>query len=199
MRKSFLLFCVCVVFPVEVSVGSYYLGGSYGWSDLDSGVTAVTGTAQLDEEDSGFKVFAGLDLNKTFSVEAHYADLGEILLTGNTGDTYTVHDTLFTFTANGTEIKADGTSYGVSALVRLPIDGKIKPFAKLGFHYWDIDGSISAPVAGATVSEDGKDVLYGVGVEVEANDRLSARVEFERYEFGEGFNYLSFGLILRSN
>ena len=175
-------------------MGPYYFGGSFGWTDIDTGVSAVTGTAKLDEEDTGYKFFAGLELNKIFSAEVHYANIGEATLTGNNGDTFVLDGAPFTFTANGTTMEAEGTSFGISALARLPIDGKIKPFVKLGVHFWDIDAKLSSPVGTASFNDDGTDIFYGVGVEVEAADRLSARAEFERFD---DVDFLSIGLVFR--
>ena len=190
---------VLAIFAVDVSLGSYsyYLGGSFGRTDVDTGISALTGTAQLDDEDTGYKLFAGVDLNEIFSVEAHYADLGESSLTGNSGDTYILDGTLFTFSGTA-GVVVEGTSFGVSALARLPIEGRIKPFAKFGVHFWDLDAAFSSTFGSASLSDDGTDIFYGAGVEVMATDTLSARAEFERFDFGgDDVDFLSIGLIIR--
>ena len=72
---------------------SVYLGAGAGRSSIDAGVTATTGTATLDEDDIGYKAFAGLQINKFLAAEVFYANLGEAELTGNNGDTFGANGT----------------------------------------------------------------------------------------------------------
>ena len=83
-------------------------------------------------------------------------------------------------------------------VARLPIPGRIKPFAKLGLHSWDFGMTATSAAGGVSASDDGTDIFFGGGFDVKVTDLVSARAEFERFDFGgDDGDFLSFGLIIR--
>jgi len=48
----------------------FYMGVGAGFMTHDTGVSGTTGTAKLDEEDTAFKGYAGVKLNKFIGLEA---------------------------------------------------------------------------------------------------------------------------------
>ena len=172
-----------------------YIGIGFGQSNFDSGVSNLTGTAKLDDTDTGFKLFAGYQFNNYFSLEGHYADFGEASLTGNTGDTFVIDGTTYAFTANNVSVKSEPTSLGLSAVLRYPVTQSIEPFAKVGIHSWDVDGAVTSTAGNVTTSDSGADALFGIGVNVAITDSLSARLEAERYNFDDDdLDFISIGL-----
>ena len=158
----------------------WYLGGNWGKSKVDTGITAVTAT--LDEKDSGYKVFLGHKFSDIFSAEFHYTDAGEASLSGNNGSTFRIDGTLYEFTANNAKISASGTSYGLSGLVYLPVNETVKPFARLGLHRWENKFNVTSSDYNGSVKFTGTDPVYGVGVDIAITKSVSARLEHEIYK-----------------
>lgn len=172
-----------------------YVGINYGQSEIDTEATNLTGSASLDEKDSGIKLYAGLNLDENFAIEAHYADFGEASLSGNSGDTFSIDGTTFGFTQNGVTVKTEVKSFGISGIYRLPVNDTITPFAKLGIHRWDAEGTMSSGDASVSVSDDGTDLFYGLGIAVSLSDEVTLRAEYERFNGDEDpIEYLSAGV-----
>ena len=183
---------------VQAEETRFYIGANYGNSEIDTGVSGLTGTATLDEKDHGLKIYAGYDINKIVSVEGHYVNLGEATLKGNNGDQFTYEGTAYQLTANSVNVSLEGKSIGLSALVKLPVSEMINPFFKAGIHNWDAKSSISSSAVNASLDDDGTDMFYGIGMNVAVNKSLSVRGEFERFDFdGDDVDYLSFGMVYK--
>ncbi len=201
MKKIYLAVSVCIISgftQVQAADNSFYIGASYGATNTsDSGITNLTGSASLDESDHGFKISAGYRLNDYASIEGHYADLGEISLTGVSGDTYTIDGSIVTIpTGNNLAITTEQKSIGLSAIVSTPISEMISPFARIGVHYWKTDVTLSIPSVSFSDSDDDIDLFYGVGIDVSITDNFSIRAEYERYDFGGAdFDFASAGAV----
>ena len=181
-----------------VMAADNYIGASFGESELDTGVTSTTNST-LDDEDDGFKVFAGFKVNPNISVEAQYVDFGEASLVMQNGGSFTAEGTtVINSTGSSATISIEGTSFGVGVLIGTDTGG-LYPFVKVGLHSWDMDTSLSgANIATTTLSDDGTDFYYGVGASYDINETLSLRAEFETYDFdGEDVDLLSAGIAVK--
>ena len=201
MRKlvlSALTMMVCLSMPGSVWAKAY-LGVSGGWSMMDAGISSVGGGASLEEDDLGFKLFAGVDCSPMMTVEFFYADLGSTELKGNDGDSYVHNGQTCYFLSDGITLKSDVTSYGLAMLWRWPITDDLTAIGKVGYHGWDIDADIS-PLAGNTcLSDSGSDWLLGVGLQADLTERLAARIEFERYMMdSRDTDFISLGLLIKT-
>ncbi len=177
--------------------GKFYIGASGGKADIETGVSGTTGTANLDEDDTGWKVYGGYKWENNFGIEFNYADFGEASLSGNNGDTFVFAGDTYAFTANGVNIDLEGTTFGLGLTYSLPvIEDTFYIDAKVGAHRWDADMTVSADSAGSvSLSDDGTDPFYGLGLTYQITKEVAARVEFERYEFDEDdVDYASAGL-----
>ncbi len=172
----------------------FYLGGSYGWTRADSGITV--GTASLDETDNGYKGFVGWQITEFFAVEGQYADLGGVSLQGNTGDTFWVDGTGYLFTADNAHFRFDNQSYGLAALFQIPLAEVFRPFAKIGYQWWKMDATAISNIGPHTpYSFNGEDFYYGGGLGLLMEEHFLLRLEFERYEFGRRhIDFTSFSL-----
>ncbi|WP_107851902.1 outer membrane beta-barrel protein [Oceanimonas marisflavi] len=160
-----------------------YVGGSIGHTSVDWDVLddLESEGASVDDNDVGYKLFAGYRINNFFAIEGFYADLGKAtaagsgLVGGNTAHA---------------SADVDASTFGLSALAIYPINDKVEVFGKVGFNAWDADAnaSLRIPANGinesASDSDDGTDPMYGVGAAYNI-DNLSLRVEFERYELDD--------------
>jgi hypothetical protein len=144
----------------------FYLGGSIGQANVD----IDRGLARIDEEDTAFKLIAGIRPLDWLAVEASYVDFGK---------------------PEGRGQKAD--SDGVTAFVVgfLPI-GPVDLFAKGGL----INADTSVVTNGGNVfSEKGTELAYGVGAQFRLLS-LGVRAEYERFEVShvDDLNMFSVGI-----
>jgi hypothetical protein len=165
--------------PAESQAGGY-IGGSVGqaYIEVDAGTPIVPQT--FDENDFGFKAFAGYEFSLTaitLGVEVDYVDFG-----APSGD---VAGTQF-------EVEVDGIAgFGIAGFDL----GPLGIYAKYGLISWDASISIDGFDAG---SDDGTDPAYGVGVKFGLGS-LQVRGEYEIYDIedSEDVAMLSVGLVWR--
>ena len=187
------------VTTVQAADTGFYIGGSFGrsqisdfnGSDLDAVLAAggITSTSSTDDKDTGWKAFAGYRIMKYLAVEGAYTNLGEA--TANTVITAPVAGTV------NTDVESE--SWNISAVGILPLNDQFSLFARLGVNVWNIDASSSGTGSGGPfvldVSDDGTDVVYGLGAAYNITQNLSVRGEWERYDFdGDDIDLLSVGL-----
>lgn len=216
MFKFTLKFALLVLISLLLSTPSFaqdqegdtkwYFGAGGGTTSVDTGVTNLTGAASLDDTSTGWKIFAGYQINKYLGVEAGYADLGEASLTGNNGDTFVIDGTTLAFTADGAKVTAEAKTILVEALVMLPLGdmtgnnilGYFTPFVKLGVGFWTLDYSASASnVSQVTTDDDGTGVVFGGGLNINIIRNLAVRVEYERFSMEEDVDLFSGSVIFR--
>jgi len=162
---------------------NFYMGLGFTKTEIDTGVSALTGTASLDEDDTGYKLFAGTNIDKNIFVEAHYADLGKATLKGNNGDRFNFEGSTYQFTANNVSISAEGETYGLAFGYKFLVSEELVPYVKLGVHNWEMNSSITSSAGSVSLNEDGTDEFYGFGAEYKLSDQVSIRGEFERFKF----------------
>lgn len=120
----------------------------------------------FSSSDSGFRLYAGLPMNESISVEAAWIDQGDA-------------SSDYTDWGGGVEsISSDGIQ--LSALGRLPLQTGVNLFGRIGFYMWNIDYTDVWTGGGQTfnVSDDGMDLFYGFGVDFMASNNLSIRAEY---------------------
>jgi len=180
MKKTLLGLSIIAVLSSSVaSAEGFYIGVSGGGteadvSEADKAALAFVGVS-VDEEDTGFKVFAGYRVDKYFALEAFYTDLGEVALTDGVDSLWIESDT-----------------FGLSALGIIPVTENFELFGKVGFHGWDADFSSTN---GFSASDDGANETYGIGATY-SMDQISFRAELERYNLdGQDVDMLSAGVV----
>jgi OOP family OmpA-OmpF porin len=169
-----------------------YAGAGYGTTDMDSGVSGLTGSASVDEKDNGYRVFGGMDFGNNFSAEVAYSRWDNAaILDANAGDMFRFDGTTYQVLANGAKIDLDGYSVALSGRYTFPLTNQFGIFAKAGLHSWKFDTTTSAPGLGSfRDSFSGTDLLYGGGAGFKLTPHLSADVQYERYDLSEGLNHL---------
>jgi len=181
----FVLFIFCSnQFAYSADINGY-VGGNLGQASTDTGVSSLTGTANLDEKDLGWKIYGGVNFNNYFAFEVQYADFGEATLSGNVNDTFVFEGTAFQFLTTA-ELILDGDSLGFAAIAGFDLNEYIRPYVRLGGHQWDSSFSVSAGGLSATIADDdGFDIFYGIGIKVKISEQFSAVAEYENYTFDE--------------
>ena len=181
---------------VQAATGDWYVGLGYGLTSFDTGISSTTGTASLDEDDSGFKFFGGYNVNKNVAIELAYADLGTASLSGNTGDTFVLDGIPFIFTGSGT-INIDGSLIGLSGVFTYHFNDAFNLYGRAGLASWEAD--ISATETGGpteTASEDGTDFFLGFGAGWNFAQTWALKAEYELYSFdSEDVDFLSLNIV----
>lgn len=168
---------------VAAADSGFYIGGSLGGATLeaefDPGDIPVPNLpSSIDEDDTAYKVFAGyrFDLPAIdLGIEAGYVDFGEPEV-----------DIL------GEELVLDPTGINLWGIAALDA-GVIDIFAKLGYIMWDVE----AKILGESVSDDGTDIGYGVGISFGLGP-VEIRGEYELYDIEDAdLSMLSLGIVFQ--
>ncbi len=178
--KDYVLVLLVATTPVFADEAGFYIGGSLGYSNLDqseSGFNAdlatvgITATSNIDDNDLGWKLFAGYNINQYFGAELAYIDLGEADI-----------DVNFTApvvaTASG---NAEVDGFAIVGIARYPVYDQLDVFGKIGAFVWDIDAEVMLAGTTSSPSEDGTSVLLGAGVEYEFTKNIGVRAEWEYF------------------
>lgn len=128
------------------------------------------GSADLEGvDDTSFKIFGGTR-NANLGFEVAYHDFGK------PEESY---PGLYYASLEPTGIEFSGVGY-------MPVSPTMDVFGKLGLLMWDVDatlidyaGVIGPAGATYTGSEDGNDLIYGVGLQFNTANNFSLRVEYQ--------------------
>lgn len=185
-------------FGVQAASGDWYVGLGYGLTSYDTGISNTTGTANLDEDDSGFKLFGGYNFNKNVAIELAYTDLGEASLSGNPGDTFVLDGILWTFISSGS-LKIESSLLSLAGVFTHHFNNAFSLYGRLGLASWEAD--LTANVSGGpaqSASEDGTDLFFGVGAGWNFAPTWALKAEYELYSFDDAevdVNMLSLNIV----
>lgn len=120
--------------------------------------TVSEDSSGFDGNDTAFKIYGGYSLNKHFSIEAAYLNLGE------------PDDRIF-----GTNIGLEATAFNAAAIGTVPLNEAFSLYGRLGVIFWDVEASSSF----ATVEDSGNDLAYGIGAAFNFSPMAKLRLEWE--------------------
>lgn len=144
----------------------------------------------LRDDDLGWMIQGGYNINRYFAIEVGYTDPGEtsfssIMHVTRADSTQLIHTNNSSLTINGIQF---------AGIAGYPVTESIRLFSKLGGYYWrtetDIyysiessDNSVIVPPGPMTLSidDDGTDLVFGAGVEYTLNDLFTIRAGWERF------------------
>ena len=159
-------------------IETWYIGGGLGLTELDPAVGG-TGYSIIDERDSGFKLFAGVDLGERVAIEAFYAYLGSAKI----GNHVILPDS-----------RVDYSSIGASALYYAWRSGEgagedVRKGLQLFLHggLSVLDTSTDA----AYEQDNNVQIQYGAGLEYGLDDGYAVRLAFDLYDVDAGMAYVS--------
>lgn len=174
----------------SAQVAGWYVGAGFGSSrtDIDTGrvnaglaALGLTGVATTaDETDTGWKLFAGYQVNRNFAIEAGYVDLGRAGLSST-----------FTGPVAGTA-RGDGraTAWHVDAVGILPLNGSLALLGRVGIVASETRVSVGGTPAGLIASAARKDretsYKLGLGLSYDLTRTLGVRGEWERFRVADG-------------
>ncbi len=132
----------------------YYFGIGLMETEVESGFSAPTGTAAIDEKDFGEKLFAGINLNEYLDLEFAFNKFGETIMSCNNADTV-ITDGKYnqgansagsTLTCNANNVSVNIHSNSLSAALKPKFDIAVNndldvsAFGTIGFTQWDQSG-----------------------------------------------------------
>ena len=170
----------------------FYVGAGVGNFALNS--DGIYEGRDFDGSDTGFKVSGGYQLLNWLAFEVEYIDGGEA-------------EDIFrspSFPDDRLNLSASVSGFPVSAVGILPIGDQFNVFGKLGFIYWEADGSgkirnQDGTVAKASFDEDGTDFAWGVGGTWNFTEAFGARIEYQGFEISnfDSVDFASASIIWR--
>jgi len=139
------------------SESGLYLGASIGQGSVDTGDPVFN----VDEDSSGFKVFAGYNFGAIpamdLAVELDFRDFG-------------------TYENSNLNIESDLTSYEIYGLAGFDL-GPIGLFGKMGYSNTDIESVVN----GINVNDSDSNPTYGVGAKFQLGS-FAIRAEYEVFD-----------------
>jgi OmpA-OmpF porin, OOP family len=181
----------------------WYIGGNYGRTleSIDDGKIANTiiggGLTGMEDDDSdrGYKFFVGYQFTDYVAIEAGYADLGDF-------DVRVARDPEVGTLTGNTSYKG----YNLDVVGTWPLTSRLSAFGRVGaFRYDTAENFTGTQSLAVSLSRDDKSTGYkfGAGLEYSFTERLSARIEAERYRIEDmlgdngSVNLYSAGLVYR--
>ena len=180
-----------LVVPFAASAEGGYVGVSIGSVEvaLDN-ITAGSGTT-IDDETSGHKIYGGYNVDENFGLEFAYVDFGDVTLNAPTGAQFTSSGVLLVALVD-INMTSSADAFTAAAVGRVDL-GMASLFGKLGLAMWDSE--TTSPLAVLNSSDDGTDLFFGFGVDVDIIEGLVARFEYEMYELDKDeVDMMSLGL-----
>jgi OOP family OmpA-OmpF porin len=164
----------------------FYAGAGVGTTKLSDNGFDDAGV-DVDDTDTGFKIFGGYSFNRNLAIEVSYFDLGEV--SGGFSDPF-IGNVSFDVGVSG---------LNASVVGRLPVSETFSLFGKLGIASYDLDAHATiAGVGSASDSQSESDMTYGVGAALSFGGPWEVRVEFEAIDVDDGTaNMLSVGGVYR--
>ncbi|WP_150301325.1 outer membrane beta-barrel protein [Pseudomonas profundi] len=156
----------------------FYGGASIGQATIE----ACDGVTNCDDEDTSWKIFGGWEMNPNIAFEAGWVDFGEI--TGSVG---------------GSAVSAEVDGWTLAAKGILPINeqfgvfGVFGVFGKFGAIMWDVKGSGAA----SGTSDDGTDLMYGLGAQYMITNQFGIVGEWEWFDIDSDVDLFSVGVLFK--
>ena len=177
---------------------NYYFGFGLMLTEVESGISGLTGTAALDEKDRGETFFAGINLNEYLDLEFAFNKFGETIMSCNDTDTI-VTDGRYnrgansagtTLTCNSNSVSVNIHSNSVSAAIKPKFDLAINNdldvniFGTIGYARWDQSETTLTIGSALNVADySGHGEVYGIGLDLIApKNGINLSLEYQEYE-----------------
>jgi OOP family OmpA-OmpF porin len=193
-------------------------------ADVDGLQEARDAGLSIDDNDSGFNLAIGFEVNESFAVEVGYMDMGKVLdastptLSVTAAGSGTLGGTPISWTNNlagslGANAEIDG--WTLAGVFTLPINEKFDAYGKVGLYSWDATANVYGTITAGTLtvgstnygsgthsiasaSDDGTDPFYGVGLKYNISDKFAVRADYSRYEvYDEDIDVMGAALVVK--
>lgn len=143
---------------------SAYLGAAGGVTRHD---VDCSGTISCDKSDSGYKAYAGFNVNPSFGIEALVYDVGTFSGTVNLAGVGLVNASFKT------------TGFGLVGVFNAPLGSSVDLIARLGAGSNKMKVSVTSGSQGGSDGETKVQLLWGVGLAYKITPSLSLRAEVD--------------------
>lgn len=158
-------------------------------SELYGGMGIGFSTVKVDRfdlEDSALAArgFLGFRYGRFVGLEAGYVDFGKIK-----------DQVMVALYQPSATYSIDTTGYDLSLVGRYPVNNELVAFGRVGMIRWDSKARIDS--IGYRASDDGSDLLWGLGLDYRGTDRISLRIEADvvDIEYADSWWMLSTSII----
>jgi len=160
-----------------------YIGGSIGQSRANdvggcSDIFDIVNSCSVKTTDTGWRLFAGYQINQSVAIEGSYLDLGTFTISGSGR----IAGTPVFANASGSD---KATGFSLDAVGTLPINAQFGLIGRIGVFAWTLDASATASGGGISASASdkptGTSLDYGVGVKYDLDGNIGIRGEFQRF------------------
>lgn len=189
------------ILAVTVSVVNVTPFGAAETGSADVSITAPA-LSSCDEENVGFRLVAGFQINDNFAIEGGYITAEDYDASGVvtfTGDTATgverivgnpagaVSEDITAVQTAPLSGKAKASIFHFTGVARYPFSRMLAVYGKAGVHQYDFKSSGSASLVGNRLvsykrESDDLRFLYGAGLEVTYDKSSSMRLDYTRYD-----------------
>jgi len=187
---------VCLILAVtstaQAAGNNWYAGAGIGSADTDASSSdydndlaglGYTTASDVDDTDTGWKLFGGYEFTENWAIEGAYVDLGDVTsdtVVNDGPDDWTPRDFVKAAT-NEHPYSVDG--FTLAGKGTWPINDQFSIFGKLGVFVWEADIDVDCRGCGASNSDDesGTDWTGGVGASYDFSNNIGVRIEYERY------------------
>jgi opacity protein-like surface antigen len=142
----------------------WYVGASIGQSDLDV------------DKDTAWKATVGYQINKTFSAEVGYTNLGEV--SGN---------------VLGIPVDVEATAWEAIGVGKFPVGNQLSVYGLVGIAMVEVEASSG----GISASDDSTELTFGVGAQFDVSRNLGVRAQWQRYGADEDIDVISLGVVFK--
>src|SRR5215471_15174419 len=185
-KKFYLSLLVLLCCSGVASAQGWYAGAGIGQSRADN-LGACSSSNGLSPgfscsgsgSSTGWRLFAGYEINRNLAVEGGYLDLGEFH--GSAENAPSLNPDSATSTAHP-------SGFTLDTFFTLPASEQFGFIARLGVFAWSLDATVSlTPCCGVpkppstSGNANGVSVDFGVGVKYDFDKNLGVRAEFQRF------------------
>lgn len=148
-----------------------YGGIGLGYSTVKADTVGTAHDLNLEDSSAAARAYLGFRYGRFVALEAGYVDFGKAkdqvaVFFGQPSATY----------------RLDTTGYDLALLGRYPVNDELAAFARAGVIRWDTKARVDE--VGYHYSEDGSDLMWGLGLDYRGTNRVSVRVEADVLDIG---------------
>jgi len=140
----------------STSVAGAYIGGNVGSANTNENITNG-----IDDDDTGFKIYIGGNINEYLALEGYYAEFGKPARTIGA----------FTY-------QSKITGFGLDIIGKMPVSESFRFIGSLGAFSWDEEYFTNNIVS---FQDDGVNAKAGVGFQFDVSETVTLRLEYDAY------------------